>query len=76
MFNRKTAIEKLANKSQKTLDIFTNTIKELSSHNSEVDEHIRSRDVEIKRLQDEQASLNTIREQNSAVINKINKLFE
>jgi hypothetical protein len=70
------AIQKLQKNSDKIVSVFTKTITDLSNVNQEVDDHLTSRDEEIKRIQEEKARLASIKENNQKMIDKLNKLFE
>ena len=77
MFGKgKNVIDQLAKKSQKTLDIFNKTITELTTQNQDIDSEINTRDEQVKQLKAEQETLNTIKNTNAKVIEKINKIFE
>jgi septal ring factor EnvC (AmiA/AmiB activator) len=77
MFGKgKNVIGKLAQKSQKTLDIFNKTITELTSQNQEIDEEIVARKTEVERLHNEAVTLDSLKTNNQKVIEKINKIFE
>lgn len=77
MFGKnKNVIDKLALRSQKTLDIFDKTITELTSQNGEIDQEIIARKSEVERLHNEAVTLNALKTNNQKVIDKISKIFE
>ena len=67
---------KLSDKSKSILDIFTKTIKDLESVNTEADSEIAKREEAIKKASEEKTSLETTKANNITVISKINKIFE
>lgn len=68
-------IDKLHQRSAKIVDIFTTTITDLSQVNNEIDEHITSREEELKQIQLEHARLHAIKADNLKVIGKIESIF-
>jgi hypothetical protein len=71
-----TTIDKLQKNSDKIVSVFTKTIQDLTAVNAEVDTNIATREAEIKRIEEEKANLTSIKDKNSAMITKLNKLFE
>lgn len=68
-------IDKLHKRSIAIVDIFTTTVTDLTSVNNEIDDHIESREEEIKQIQVEHARLHSIKADNTKVIEKINSIF-
>lgn len=69
------AIRKLQTKSAGILDIFTSTVVDLHAVNQEIDNHIDSREAEIKRIQAEHAELHLVKGGNLKVIERINTIL-
>lgn len=78
MFNGKNTtkpIDKLHKRSNSIVDIFSSTIADLSAVNNEIDDHIESREQELKQIQAEHARLHSIKADNTKVIDKIQSIF-
>jgi hypothetical protein len=71
----KVAINKLHKQSKQILDVFTQTITNLNSVNSEIEGHLSTREDELKRIQEEQEHLNSIMANNNKIISNIEKIL-
>lgn len=70
-----TPLERLANKSKKTLDVFTRTINELTNINQEIDIEVVQQEARKKQIEENIASLSEIHKENAKVIIKINQIL-
>lgn len=79
MFNRnyiiKDKVTTLKERSDRVFDIFTKTVQDLSSLNSEIVDEIEEREAQIKILQQEQTSLDVTKLRNDKMISKINSFI-
>ncbi len=72
----KDPIKKVQDKSKSIVSVFTKTITDLSSVNTEINSHVEERQTKIKNLASEVDLLATQKTENEKLIAKLNKLFE
>jgi len=75
MFGQTNKVKALENKSGKILGIFTSTMQDLHTVNTEVDDEITMREDAIKHLTEEKIALNATKDINTKMINKINQFL-
>lgn len=68
-------VKSVTDKSSKILDVFTSTVNDLKNVNAEVDSHISTNEEQKRKLEENLAALNQVKNDNNKVIEKINKLF-
>lgn len=66
----------ITSKSQSIVDVFTKTQEDLKGLNEIIEKQRLKKEAEIKRLTDETNELGVLRAKHSAVISKIDKIFE
>jgi hypothetical protein len=72
MFGTKNNVAKLQQKSDNILNVFTQTVQDLTLVNHDVEEELKAREEEIKRIQAEQEQLTIVKSSNEKMITKIN----
>lgn len=72
MFGTKNNVAKLQQKSDNILNVFTQTVQDLTLVNGDVDQELEIRNEEIKRIQSEQDQLTIVKNNNQKMISKIN----
>lgn len=72
----KDPVQKLQNRSNDVLSVFTKTVNDLKSINTEVDKEVATREEEKARIEEELSALNRTKASNELVVSKINKFFE
>lgn len=70
------SVDRLQSKSDGILNVFRETVNELSLVNSQINEEIKFREEEIKRLTSDKLKLSDNRISNEKVINKINSFLQ
>lgn len=68
MFTQPTKISKLQDKSSKILNVFTSTLQELTVVDTEIQEEIKVKELELSQL-------NTLQTNNNKILNKINSFI-
>ncbi len=69
-------VSSLSNRGLSAIGVFTKTINELTSINSEIQTHVVNREKEIEKMLDESEELIKQQNFNTKIINKINNLLE
>jgi hypothetical protein len=72
MFGTKNNVVKLQQKSDNILNVFTQTVQDLTLVNHDVEEELKAREEEIRRIQAEQDQLTIVKSSNEKMITKIN----
>lgn len=76
MFNNKTNLQRLQQKSQNIVDVFTKTKLDLKDVNDQITEEKKKIGEELARLMKEQDDLVKMEESNERIIANIDKFFE
>jgi len=69
-------INTLLDKSAGYLDIFTKTVQNLNEVNSQIEGAIQSREDQIKTIEGEKAILNSLKNDNTKIVEKLRKILE
>ena len=75
MFARKSTLSSIQKRSEQIFDVFTQTKRDAESLNSEISTVVSSKEEEIKALQEEVNSLNTVKTKNENLAKKIDQFL-
>lgn len=75
LFRTKDRIQELKERGTNALNVFRQTVTELSSVNEEIDTEIELRDTQIEVLKNEKSMLNEAKKENGKFITKINEFL-
>lgn len=75
-FFKSNSVEALKRKSASIVDVFTRTVEDLNEVNQEIQKTAEEKAAEKARLEADLAILNLQKDENTRVINKIQKIFE
>lgn len=70
------SVESLSNESGQILDVFTKTVQELAGVNSRIATQEQEKAEEKRKIEEDLATLATVKAKNNKVINNIHKILE